>query len=40
MFLSAGYDEDVDWWSVGITFYECIYGTVCHCDEILFKKKK
>ncbi|ORZ18627.1 kinase-like domain-containing protein [Absidia repens] len=21
-----GYTEDVDWWGVGITFYECIYG--------------
>lgn len=26
MFLGVGYNEDVDWWSVGITFYECIYG--------------
>ncbi|KAI8334738.1 kinase-like domain-containing protein [Chlamydoabsidia padenii] len=23
-----GYTEDVDWWGVGITFYECIYGKV------------
>lgn len=29
MFKSNGYNEDVDWWSVGITFYECIYGIVC-----------
>lgn len=35
MFLGTGYNEDVDWWSVGITFYECIYGAVCsNHDEI------
>ena len=28
MFTGQGYNEDVDWWSVGITFYECVYGTV------------
>jgi serine/threonine protein kinase len=28
MFKGIGYNEDVDWWSLGITFYECIYGTV------------
>ncbi|OAD78368.1 serine/threonine protein kinase AGC family, partial [Phycomyces blakesleeanus NRRL 1555(-)] len=26
VFKGHGYNEDVDWWSVGITFYECIYG--------------
>ncbi|KAI8379553.1 kinase-like domain-containing protein [Radiomyces spectabilis] len=26
VFKGCGYTEDVDWWSVGITFYECIYG--------------
>lgn len=28
MLKGNGYDEDVDWWSVGITFYECVYGKV------------
>jgi serine/threonine kinase 32 len=27
-FKCTGYNEDVDWWSLGITFYECVYGTV------------
>ncbi|KAI8640368.1 kinase-like domain-containing protein, partial [Parasitella parasitica] len=27
-FKHHGYNEDVDWWSLGITFYECIYGKV------------
>ncbi|KAI8364247.1 kinase-like domain-containing protein [Blakeslea trispora] len=26
MFKGSGYCEDIDWWSLGITFYECIYG--------------
>lgn len=39
MFTGTGYNEDVDWWSIGITFYECVYGTVCHHDEINQKKK-
>ncbi|KAI7871842.1 kinase-like domain-containing protein [Spinellus fusiger] len=26
IFRGCGYNESVDWWSVGITFYECIYG--------------
>ncbi|KAG1444041.1 hypothetical protein G6F56_010453 [Rhizopus delemar] len=25
VFKGCGYDEDVDWWCLGITFYECIY---------------
>ncbi|KAI8877203.1 kinase-like protein, partial [Backusella circina FSU 941] len=27
MFRGGGYTEDVDWWSVGVTFYECVFGT-------------
>jgi serine/threonine protein kinase len=28
MFRGGGYTEDVDWWSLGVTFYECVFGTV------------
>ncbi|KAG2197000.1 hypothetical protein INT47_006947 [Mucor saturninus] len=36
MFRGEGYDEDVDWWSLGITFYECLYGKRpwTHCTDI------
>lgn len=35
-FKCTGYNEDVDWWSLGITFYECVYGTRpwLHCTNI------
>ncbi|RUS16577.1 kinase-like domain-containing protein [Endogone sp. FLAS-F59071] len=26
MFKNGGYNEDVDWWGLGVTFYECVYG--------------
>ncbi|KAG1049469.1 hypothetical protein G6F43_008203 [Rhizopus delemar] len=25
MFKGNGYNEDIDWWCVGVTFYECVY---------------
>ncbi|KAG1474690.1 hypothetical protein G6F56_000199 [Rhizopus delemar] len=25
VFKGQGYDENVDWWCVGVTFYECVY---------------
>ena len=25
----SGYYFEVDWWSLGVTFYECIYNKVC-----------
>ncbi|KAI8087597.1 kinase-like domain-containing protein [Gilbertella persicaria] len=36
IFRGNGYNEDVDWWSLGITFYECVYGTRpwLHCTNI------
>jgi serine/threonine protein kinase len=35
--FKGGYNEDVDWWSLGITFYECLYGNVIynHDDDRL-----
>lgn len=24
----TGYRSEVDWWSLGVTFYECIYNKV------------
>ncbi|RUP46916.1 kinase-like domain-containing protein [Jimgerdemannia flammicorona] len=28
VFKGGGYNEDVDWWGLGVTFYECVYGKV------------
>lgn len=28
MFKGNGYNEDIDWWCVGVTFYECVYKKV------------
>lgn len=25
----SGYLNEVDWWSLGVVFYECIYNKVC-----------
>ncbi|CEP16062.1 hypothetical protein [Parasitella parasitica] len=35
-FRHHGYNEDVDWWSLGVTFYECVYGKRpwLHCTNI------
>lgn len=28
VFEGGGYLNEVDWWSLGVTFYECIYSKV------------
>lgn len=28
VFEGGGYLSEVDWWSLGVTFYECIYSKV------------
>lgn len=29
VYEGGGYYCEVDWWSLGVTFYECIYNKVC-----------
>lgn len=29
VYEGGGYYFEVDWWSLGVTFYECIYNKVC-----------
>lgn len=29
VFDGSGYLSEVDWWSLGVTFYECLYNKVC-----------
>ena len=28
VYAGTGYQTEVDWWSLGVTFYECIYNKV------------
>ena len=28
IYKGGGYSKEVDWWSLGVTFYECIYNRV------------
>lgn len=28
VYEGTGYYNEVDWWSLGVTFYECIYNKV------------
>lgn len=28
VYEGKGYTSEVDWWSLGVTFYECIYNKV------------
>jgi serine/threonine kinase 32 len=30
VFEGRGYLSEVDWWSLGVTFYECLYNKVGH----------
>ena len=29
VYEGKGYSCEVDWWSLGVLFYECIYNKVC-----------
>ncbi|GAA5231514.1 hypothetical protein GCM10025794_34870 [Massilia kyonggiensis] len=31
VYEGGGYYCEVDWWSLGVTFYECIYNKVWTC---------
>ena len=36
VYMGQGYLTEVDWWSLGVTFYECIYNKV-RATSLLFK---
>ncbi|KAJ1963390.1 Serine/threonine kinase [Dispira parvispora] len=40
IFIGQGYDEGVDWWSLGVLFYECVYGTRPFVEEDARRLKK
>jgi serine/threonine protein kinase len=33
VYEGKGYGDEVDWWSLGVLFYECIYNKVGANDE-------
>ena len=33
VYAGTGYLTEVDWWSLGVTFYECIYNKVWMIEE-------
>lgn len=35
VFDGSGYLCEVDWWSLGVTFYECIYNKVCIEHDVI-----
>ncbi len=34
VYAGTGYLTEVDWWSLGVTFYECIYNKVRTIEEV------
>ena len=35
VYAGTGYLTEVDWWSLGVTFYECIYNKVRMSEEVI-----
>ncbi len=35
VYAGTGYVTEVDWWSLGVTFYECIYNKVSMIEEVI-----
>lgn len=40
VYEGKGYSCEVDWWSLGVLFYECIYNKVCSMSKAMSRKHR